>query len=271
MESNFPEKDKDSAGAHSEEENILHINGGEINKESGAARADGEGEPAEGLPFPESAHGEKQGLFELVYGALFDPVQTFKRISGKLPLGWTLLIFSLVKVLSVTVFWYTLSSDLMSRDIAGVYDYDYGTADIFRVMVPVIIAGALVYEYFKWFVYSGALHLLADLAGGSGKAAGVLVVTGLASLPALLFLPVQILITFWGGNWMAGLINFLIMLSVLIWGFILVVIGMRETQRLSTGSAVLVSLLPAIAIVLATVFFTVMVATMVYPLANMVD
>lgn len=238
MESNFPERDNEGAGS--------------LNENRG-----------------EDAGRGKLGLFELVYGTLFDPVQTFKRISGKPPLGWTVLIFSLVKVLSVTVLWYTLPSELMSGDLAGVYDY--GMAEVFRVMVPVILAGALVYEYVKWFVYSGTLHLLADLAGGSGRAAGVLVVTGLAALPSLLFLPVQILITFLDGNWIAGLINFLIVLAVLIWGLILVIIGMRETQRLSTGSAVLVSLIPAMAIVLAIVFFTVMVAVMVYPLANMVN
>lgn len=238
MESNFPERDNEGAGS--------------LNENRG-----------------EDAGRGKLGLFELVYGTLFDPVQTFKRISGKPPLGWTVLIFSLVKVLSVTVLWYTLPSELMSGDLAGVYDY--GMAEVFRVMVPVILAGALVYEYVKWFVYSGTLHLLADLAGGSGRAAGVLVVTGLAALPSLLFLPVQILITFLDGNWIAGLINFLIVLAVLIWGLILVIIGMRETQQLSTGSAVLVSLIPAMAIVLAIVFFTVMVAVMVYPLANMVN
>jgi len=250
-----------------EGESILNINSGD--KESGAPRDDGEGRQSEGQQFPENADREKLGLLELVYGTLFDPVHTFKRISGNPPLGWTVLIFSLVKVLSVTVLWYTLPSELMSGDIAGVYNY--GMAEVFRVMVPVIIAGALVYEYVKWFVYSGTLHLLADLAGGSGRAAGVLVVTGLAALPSLLFLPVQILITFLDGNWLAGLINFLIVLAVLIWGLILVIIGMRETQRLSTGLAVLVSLIPAIVIVLAIVFFAVMVVAMVYPLANMMD
>ncbi|KJS69518.1 MAG: hypothetical protein JL50_01580 [Peptococcaceae bacterium BICA1-7] len=268
MESNFPERDKEGAGLLNPEDSVLDINS-DANREGGADRADDEGVPSEGLQSPEDAGREKLGLFELVYGTLFDPVHTFRRISNNLPLGWTVLIFSLVKVLSVTVLWYTLPSELMDRDIAGVYDQ--GMEEVFRVMVPVIIAGALVYDYVKWFVYSGALHLLADLAGGSGRAAGVLVVTGLAALPSLLFLPVQILITLLGGNWMADLINFLIVLAVLIWGLVLVIIGIRETQQLSTGSAVLVSLIPAIAILLAIVFFAVMVAAMVYPLANMVN
>jgi hypothetical protein len=250
VEGNFPDQDRDGTEPQDEKEKVVSINDVEEGKEENTGK-------------------EKQGLFELVYGVLFDPVPTFKRMAGELPVGRTVLIFSLVKVLSVSVLWYTLSSELLSGNLAGAYDRE--VAQISGALIPVIIALALMYEYVKWFVYSGTLHLLADLAGGSGRASGALVVTGLAALPALLFLPIQILIALLDGNWVWDLVSFIIMLAVFLWGFILVVLGMRETQRLSTGAAVLVSLLPAMAIILAVIIFTVMAVVMLYPLANAVD
>lgn len=212
----------------------------------------------------------KQGLLELIYGVLFDPVKTFKRIAVEIPVGRTVLIFSIVKLLSLSVVWYTLSSGLLSRgDLAGLGGY--GGPPIAGAIIPVIMAVALIYEYVKWFVYSGALHLLADLAGGSGRAAGVLVTTGLAALPALLFLPFQILAAFFSGHWASGLVSFLIALAGMVWGYILVVVGIRETQRLGTGSAVLIALVPAGVIILVILIFVVLMAAMLMPMAGMID
>lgn len=251
MESNYPEKDRDDIEAHEVEnhevESIDVISGGTLNDAG------------------KDAGSEEMGLFELVYGILFDPVATFKRITAQLPIGRTVFIFSLVKVLSVSVLWYTFTSEL-AGNMAGVYDRD--AAQVSRAMVPLVIVVVLVYEYIKWFTYSGTLHLLADLAGGSGRASGMLVVTGLASLPSLLFLPVQILLAFLNGNWISDLVNFIMILAALIWGFLLVVLGMRETQRIGAGSAVLISLIPAIIVILAIIFFTVMAVFMLYPLAD---
>jgi len=186
------------------------------------------------------------GLLELIYGVLFEPVRTFRRIAPAPPLGKITLLFSLVKVLTAAVLWLSWNS---SSGLAfwGLPGGGRGPAGLVRSLAPLAALAALVYEYLKWFVYSGILYLLAELAGGRGKSAGVLAATGLASLPALPALPLQVLILVMGGSGaLSGPLGILIWLAVITWGAVLVILGIRETQGLSTGRAVLVALAPPV-------------------------
>lgn len=202
------------------------------------------------------------GFFELIYGVLFDPVKTFRRIAQSPPLGSSAAIFSLVKVLSVAVGGY-ISSRYMSGDLTG---YENGIQELLRAMMPAVVVIILVYEYIKWFVYSGLLYLVAELSGGRGRAVGVLCVTGLASLPALLFLPVQTLATVFGGSGLTGPVNVLFWLGVMIWGCVLVILGLRETQHISTGRAVLAALAPAMVLLLVFILLLVLAVGMLAPI-----
>ncbi|MHB8918410.1 MAG: YIP1 family protein [Desulfocucumaceae bacterium] len=190
------------------------------------------------------------GFLELIYGVLFNPAGTFRQIAASPPMGKVLLAFSTVKVLSALVFLvgglFSTRSVLDSLPGQPGLDMD----GILRAMAPLVAFFGLLYEYIKWFVYSGILYLLAEFSGGRGRAAGVLAATGLASVPALLFLPVQLLALVLGGGVMgggviSGLLIFLTWIAVLVWGVVLVVIGIRETQGISTGRAVLVAFTPA--------------------------
>lgn len=208
------------------------------------------------------------GLLELIYGILFDPVRTFRRLAQWPPLGQSVLLFSLVKIMSALVWGYSLSLKLTQEDISGL---DLGIGGALKMMVPVAVIMLLVYEYLKWFVYSGTLYLLAELAGGRGRASGVLVATGLAALPALLFLPVQVLLAAFGGDVISGVGDVIIWLAMVVWGFILVVIGLRETQEISTGRAVLVALTPALTIIFILVLAIMLLAGIVAPLAQLLE
>lgn len=202
------------------------------------------------------------GFLELIYGVLFDPVKTFRRIAQSPPLGSSAAIFSLVKILSVAVGGY-ISTRYMSGDLTG---HEYGFEELLRAMMPAVVVIILVYEYLKWFVYSGLLYLVAELSGGRGRAVGVLCVTGLASLPALLFLPVQTLATVFGGRGLTGPVNVLFWLGVMIWGCVLVVLGLRETQHISTGRAVLAALAPAMVLLLVFILILVLAVGMLAPI-----
>ncbi|MCL6478787.1 MAG: YIP1 family protein [Peptococcaceae bacterium] len=225
------------------------------------------GRPA-GSGEKEAAEGDWQavpGFLELIYGILFDPVKTFQRIAASPPLKNVVLIFSLVKVLSVLVGGYLAAKFMFAGLTGGV---PAGLDKLFRCTAPVMAVFGLVYEYVKWFVYSGLLYFLAELSGGRGRAVGALTATGLASLPTLLALPVQILAAVLGGTGgMAWFVNILLSLAVLVWGVVLVIIGVRETQRLSTGSAVMVVLIPAVTLaVLAVIMLVLFVALAAAPL-----
>lgn len=206
------------------------------------------------------------GLLELIYGILFDPVGTFRRTAQSPPLGRSIVIFSLVKILSVLVGGY-LSSRYMFGSIPGFEDL--GLDQAVKFLVPIVAVIMLIYEYIKWFVYSCILYLLAELFGGRGRAAGALTVTGLAALPALLFLPVQVLVAVFGGMAISGPVNILIWLAVMIWGAVLVVTGLRETQHISTGRAVMVALTPVLSLIFIFIIIIMILAGMVAPLAHL--
>lgn len=237
----------------------------------------GAGVPAAGVCLPartapEGGPDENPGILELIYGILFDPVRTFRRIAGSPPAGKVLVIFTIVKVLSILVF--VVGGLFSSHSMFSIFpgQAGQGMAGAMRAAVPVAAVLGLIYEYFKWFVYSGILYLLAGLFGGRGRAAGVLAVTGLASLPALIILPFQMLL--WilgGGGWMSGPAGILFWLATLSWGTVLVVIGIRETQLLSTGRAVAVALTPAAGLVAVFILLLVLLAAVAAPLGSLFD
>lgn len=211
------------------------------------------------------------GFLELIYGVIFDPAGTFRRIAGSPPMGKALLAFSTVKVLSALVF--LVGGLFTTRSMLDSLPGHPGQVmdGMLRAMAPVVAFFGLLYEYIKWFVYSGTLYLLAGLSGGRGKAAGVLAATGLASLPALLFLPVQMLVLVLGGgvtggSVISGLLIFLTWIAVLVWGVVLVVIGIRETQGISTGRAVLVAFTPAALAVLILILLVVIIIAVAAPI-----
>lgn len=206
------------------------------------------------------------GLLELIYGVLFDPVKTFKRISDSPPVGSAALIFSLVKVLSVLAGGF-ISTKLVTGSLS-VHPVR-GTEEILGALLPVAAIFGLVYQYIKWFVYSGLLYLLAELYGSRGKAAGVLASTGLAAVPALLFLPFQVIAAVLGNSGFSGAVSILIWLAVITWGFILVVIGLRETQGLSTGRAVVAVLTPAAGLIVVFIVLVALLASLAGPLSNL--
>lgn len=207
------------------------------------------------------------GMLELIYGILFDPVGTFRSIAHSPPLGRAVAVFSLVKIMTILVGGYFLSLRMMNGDDLAAFG-DLGLGGVIEIMAPVVAVMVLVYEYLKWFVYSGILYLMAELAGGRGKAAGVLTATGLASLPALLILPVQILVAVFGGQGLSVVADVMIWLVVMVWGAVLVVIGLRETQQLSTGRAVMVAFAPALGLIIIIMLAVVLLAGIIAPLLD---
>ncbi|WP_238472676.1 YIP1 family protein [Desulforamulus profundi] len=96
------------------------------------------------------------------------------------------------------------------------------------------------------------LHLLADFYGGRGEARTVFVVYGLAGLPEVFLIPIGVLTTLISPSAAAG-VNTLGSLIVLIWGVILLTIGLREAHRLSTGRALAVIFTPVLAVIVLAV------------------
>ncbi|MCL6448329.1 MAG: YIP1 family protein [Armatimonadetes bacterium] len=185
-------------------------------------------------------NGRPQGFLELVYGVLFEPSATFSRIKDRerLPVGRTVIIFTLANV-AVSLMSATVTSRLMyfhAVDGAGV---------LMRSVAPAMAVLGLFFQYAKWFFYSGLLHLLAEFFGGRGRALGVFVVSGLASLPAVFTVPVNFLLLLFGvRGFTLSFFVYLFSVVAVVWGAVLLVLGIREVHGLSTGRAVAVVLLP---------------------------
>lgn len=230
-----------------EDDNRIEENNGakEDFLQPGGERPDSaEGVLAPPGPVPEEPPANKS-LLEMIYGVLFDPVATFRGVAVSPPVGRALLIFSVVSLLGAVMGFY-LSTQVFRGELG-----DLGPlAEMMDMMIPLMVFGGLIIAFVKWVVYSGLLHLVAEMFGGSGRALGVLAVTGLASLPVILLMPVELVVVLAGGQSpLATIITGLFGLVSLVWGFVLVVLGLREVHGFSAGRALTVALTPPLAII----------------------
>jgi hypothetical protein len=214
--------------------------------ESASSQGEGDGESAAGfLP-------EHKNMLELIYGVLFDPVKTFQCMAEAPPIGQALFIFTLVSVLGAVIGHY-LSSSVFP---GWFYDEMGPLAGVAGAIIPLMALAGFIISFVKWIVYSGLLHLVAEMFGGKGRALGVLAVTGLATLPVILLMPFELVVALaWGQALMAAIIMGLLGLVALVWGFILLVLGLREVHGLSTGRALAVAVTPPLGIIILLLIF----------------
>lgn len=210
-------------------------------------------DPSHDLPaFPEpepavAGTGNRTGFAELVYGILFAPVATFRKIAVEPPLLYGFAVF-----LSVTILTSVVSSLVPS-------DFSNGSAEIADILSktrPFIgIIGALL-AITGWFVQAGVFQLFAELFGGKGRAIGVLTVLAFADLPRLVAIPFQVIGFFLAGSFGGKFITVAVSLAVFVWWAVLLVIGLREIQHYSTGRAVATVLIPLGVLLLTIIIFT---------------
>lgn len=191
------------------------------------------------------------GFLEIVYGVLFEPVRTMKKVAEKPPLTAALLTFTIISLLGSLMGLLAFSKYLsQGYDAAGIDQLLPGA----QVLVPAGLFIGLIISYFKWFCYSAIINLVAELLGGRGSARGVFAAFGLAGLPLILIIPFQFLAYWYGtGVFAVTAVLMLVWLVLGIWSGIIFVIGIREVHALSTGRSVLVLLIPWMALVLLLV------------------
>lgn len=206
--------------------------------------------------------GEPQGFLEIVYGVLFEPVKTMRRAADNPPLVTALVIVTILSLLGTLMAMLTFSR-ILSQSFNG--------AVLSGALVPVGAFISLVFSYVKWFGYSAVLHLVADLLGGKGAVRGVFTAVGLAVLPNILLFPFQFIGYLYGlGNLAVTVLLLLAGLAVEIWSSVVLVIGIREVYRLSTGRSVLVFFIPFLALFLLLVLSVTAVSLIfsVFPLST---
>lgn len=200
---------------------------------------------------PVSAQPEERppGFLELIYGVLFDPVNTFRRLASEPPILLTLIIVTLVNLAT------GLMGVFTAQSVAPRGFSEFQALVI--ALLPFLVLISFFLWYLKWVGYGAVLHLVAQLLGGVNGPKATLVVYGLAALPGLFLLPVEALVVIAGlGDTASSRLIGPAGLGVLVWSLVLLVIGLREVHRLTTGRAVAVVALPAAAVaVLAILVF----------------
>jgi len=194
------------------------------------------------------AAGQPPGLLESVYGVLFEPGKTMRKIVDKPPLGLAALIVAFLSVLGSLMGILIFLRMLGPNAVPGRH--------LLPFLVAVFLFAGVLWGFLKWFIYSAILHLAAELLGGRGRAAGVFAVAGLSGMPTVFLIPVQFLCYWFGaGNTAAAVPAMLAALAVAVWSAVILVIGLKQTHGLSTGRSVFVVFSPLIA------FFAIAVLT----------
>lgn len=198
------------------------------------------------------------GLVELVYGVLFIPVQTFRRISENPPLLYGFLIFVTVAVLTSLVNTLTPPSLTNSAELTTVLSRT-------RPFIGII---SVIFALTAWFMEAGLFQLLAEFFGGKGKAVGVLTVLALAAVPKVLVIPFQVFSYLSAGSAVGRFLVIAASLAAYVWWAVLLVIGLREIQRFSTARSVATLLIPLGIFGVALAIFILALVGLIIPFAG---
>jgi hypothetical protein len=217
---------------------------------------------------PENGGVIRLGVLDLVYGVLFNPAATFRKIKEGPPLCYAALLFFLLAVSNAVVsfsFFRSAIADFPAADLAPVIPVLSG-------LLPFIVFFALVFAGLRWFLYGAVLHLVAEIWGGKGSPRGTLTVYALAALPGIFLVAVELLLRLLrvpdiAAAALSGIAGF----GVLVWGVVLLVLGLREVHGFSTGLAALTVLTPVAALVVLVMVFIAVVMVLAGTLFSLLD
>lgn len=175
-------------------------------------------------------------VYDLVYGILFDPVNTYKRVAEKPPLKLTLILILGLNLLLA------LMSALFMQQSPLPQDFNFGqmaggAQQVIDALAPVMAMGGFFLNILLWFFYASLLHLIAEFFGGRGRAVTSFTVYGLAGLPAVLMLPIQGLEILAPQSVVVSTIAALAAIGIYVWGIVLLTIGLREAHKFTTARA----------------------------------
>ncbi len=178
----------------------------------------------------------RYSFIELIYGILFAPAVTFRKISQDPPLLYGFIVFFTVEVL---IF---LTSTLIPPDFSRI---PLEIADGLVKAGPYLGIIGVLLAFLGWFIQAGVFQLFAEFLGGQGRAIGVLTVLAFADLPSIFIIPFQVIGYFTADSFLGSFLATAVPIIVFVWWAVLLIIGLRETQQFSTGKAVATLLIPA--------------------------
>lgn len=205
---------------------------------------------------------EKTGFFELVYGTLFNPVETFTKVSHDPPLFQGFIIFLISVVLT------SVSRTLLPQDMA---DVSPEVASVISQAGPLVAVFGAILALVFWFIQAGILQVIAELLGGRGTAVGVLTVLALAGIPGILSIPFHVAGYFLSESFLGSFLSIAGSLLSIVWWVIILILGIRQVHRLSTGKAVITVVAPLITFILVVIVMVIAMVAFIAPIVNSVQ
>jgi hypothetical protein len=203
----------------------------------------------------------KQSLFDLLYGIIAKPVNTFRYLTAEKPWVKGALIYVLISWITTLA---GLPAQLESFEqldaLSNVSNVNLRAAAIIALVLifPIVSAAGL-------FIMGGIYHLLAKLLKGQGEFKGIIASLGFANFPSILITPFYLLY-FIGGS-VAKAIALIITLSISfafgIWVLVLDVLAIRENYKLSTARAVAVCLIPIATAIILAIFLLILLIVLI--------
>ena len=203
----------------------------------------------------------KPVITELIYGALFAPASTFRRISGDPPLFYSFIVFLAVLVLT------SLVQIVIPQQVGNLPPE---LADALSGTGPYLGIIGAVFSVIGWFIQAGVFQVFAELFGGRGRAAEVLTVLAFASVPGVVIIPFRIFSYYTPDSLLISLLTMAVTLAVIVWRIAILTIGLRETHQFSTGKALAAIFVPGAVILLAAGILAASLIGLFVPFLNQV-
>jgi hypothetical protein len=187
-------------------------------------------------------------MLKLLIGTLFSPIHTLRQIADERP------VLSAAVVTLLGAWGWAFGSRLASPKFTTPADF---AAQFFPTGASIFMMATKGSLFWTWVVFAvvaillwlfrtALFHLMAELAGGSGKAFSLLATSGFADLPFVLLVP---------AGWLCArlatgpyevvvtTIWYALIVMIHVWAAMLAVVGIRLTHRIHTGTAAAIFIL----------------------------
>jgi len=170
----------------------------------------------------------QEDILETLIGVLARPTSTIHSICQQRPIGWAIIVYLVVSLVSAITWIET-----------GFYD-PMGLPDL---GMPAVLVGSLIINIITLVIFTAICHLVASLLGGRGSYSGLFSGFGFASVPGIFVAPLAVI----GMLPMVGpLLSVLGNFGVIVWSLVLSILAIRENYLISTGRAILIVFLPGV-------------------------
>lgn len=164
-------------------------------------------------------------FLERLYDVLFHPAAAMRQIAAGAKVGQAIAAFLLSVLIPACAMYFGFKSAAITT---------WG-----NIILVVQVVGSLL----VWWLGAAFLHLIAELFGGQGRAAGLLACMGFSYIPRIFIVPFWVIASMLP----EGIRSIILALSVILvsmWTLSLHVVAIREAHGLTTAKSILVLLSP---------------------------